>query len=56
MRLGKAAMEALQAEVTGRLSAGEELVAAGAAALRGTVLLTENKWDELNRTFSGGFL
>ena len=56
MKLGKAAMEALQAEVTGRLSAGEELVAVGAAALRGTVLLTENKWNDLNRIFSGGFL
>ena len=56
MKLGKAAMDALQAEVFGRLSPGEELVAAGAVALRGSVLLTEAKWDVLRQTFSRGFL
>ena len=36
MRLGKAAMEALQAEISGLLTPGNELVVAGAIALYGT--------------------
>lgn len=43
MRLGKKAMEALQAEVTGRLLPGNELVVAGPVALKGTSLIAKEK-------------
>lgn len=56
MRLGKAAMEALQAEVTGCLKPGDELIAAGAAALEGTSEIARNKKEELRKYFSAGFL
>lgn len=56
MKLGKEAMEALQAEITGLLSPGDELVAAGAVALKGTVLLAQNEYGELRKYFSEGFL
>lgn len=56
MRLGKEAMEALQAEITGRLRAGDELVVAGAAALKGTALITEHRYNVLEKQFSQGFL
>lgn len=56
MRLGKAAMEALQAEVTGRLKPGDELVMAGAAALEGTREIVQTKKEELLKYFSQGFL
>ena len=49
MRLGKAAMEALQAEISGLLTPGNELVVAGAIALHGTgqELLANEKVKEL---------
>lgn len=56
MRLGKEAMEALQAEITGRLKAGDVLVVAGPVALKGTSLLAMEKQEELGRRFSEGFL
>lgn len=56
MKLGKEAMEALQAEITGLLSPGDELVVAGAVALKGTVLLAQNEYEELRKYFSEGFL
>lgn len=56
MRLGREAMEALQAEITGRLKPGDELVVAGAVALKGTVLAAERKYDILSKQFSKGFL
>lgn len=56
MRLGKAAMEALQAEVTGRLTPGDEIFVAGAVALEGTVLITEAEKERLGKLFSPGFL
>ena len=56
MRLGKAAMEALQAEVTGRLTPGDEILVAGAVALEGTVLITEAEKERLGKLFSPGFL
>lgn len=56
MKLGKEAMEALQAEITGLLSPGDELVAAGAVALKGTILLAQNEYEELRKYFSEGFL
>ncbi|MDO4274610.1 MAG: AIR synthase-related protein [Eubacteriales bacterium] len=56
MRLGKDAMEALKTEVGGLLKPGDELVVAGAVALKGTSLIAENKYDLLREVFSGSFL
>lgn len=56
MKLGKAAMEALQAEITGCLKPGDELIVAGAAALGGTSRIAYLKKNELKRYFSPGFL
>lgn len=56
MKLGKEAMEALKAEITGLLMPGDELVAAGCIALRGTVLLAHREKKELKKYFSEGFL
>lgn len=56
MKLGKEAMEALKAQVTGSLLPGDELVVAGAVGLRGTALLTAHKYTELKEYFSPGFL
>ena len=56
MKLGKEAMEALKAEITGLLKPGEEVVAAGCIALRGTVLLAQHEETELSNYFSKGFL
>lgn len=56
MRLGKKALEALQAEITGRLKAGDELVVAGPVALKGTSMLAEHRYQELRERFSQGFL
>lgn len=56
MRLRREAMEALQAEITGRLKPGDELIVAGAVALKGTALAAEHKYDALSKQFSQGFL
>lgn len=56
MKLGKEAMEKLQAEITGRLSAEDDLVVAGAVALKGTVLIAEQEYSLLRKRFSEGFL
>lgn len=56
MRLGPKAMEELQAEITGRLSVGDELVVLGAVALGGTVILSDRKRSRLENCFSRGFL
>ncbi len=56
MRLGKEAMEALQAQICGLLKPGNELVVAGAIALEGTALIAENKYESLRMHFSEGFL
>ena len=52
MRLGKAAMEALQAEITGRLFTGDEIVAVGPAGLKGTSVIAKEKEVELAKYFS----
>ena len=52
MRLGKAAMEALQAEICGQLSPGNELVVAGAVALKGTALIAKERHEILREHFS----
>ncbi len=56
MKLGKEAMEKLRAEITGKLSAGDELVVIGAVALRGTRLIAEREYAFLRNYFSKGFL
>lgn len=56
MRLGKAAMEALQAEITGRILPGDEIVVVGYAGLKGTSIIAKEKEAELGRYFSKGFL
>lgn len=56
MKLGKAALEALQAEITGRLEPGDELIVVGAIALSGTVTIAEKKEEKLSEIFSYGFL
>ncbi len=56
MRLGKKAMEALQAEITGRLLPGDELLVAGAIALEGTERIVKKEYDFLRSFFSEGFL
>lgn len=56
MKLGQKAMEALQAEVTGRLLPGNELVMVGPAALKGTSVIAEEYSGKLRGHFSEGFL
>lgn len=56
MKLGKAAMEALQAEITGCLSPGDELVIAGAVALSGTSQAADREKETLRQFFSRSFL
>ena len=56
MRLGQTAMEALQAEICGLLTPGNELVVAGAVALEGTVQIAKMKHDILREHFSESFL
>lgn len=56
MKLGQKAMEALKEEITGSLLEGDDLVVAGAIALRGTALLVKYERKILEKTFSGGFL
>lgn len=56
MKLGKAAMEALQAEITGKLAPGDELIVAGAIALSGTSKIASKEMETLKKFFSGGFL
>lgn len=56
MRLGIAALEALQAEITGKLKVGDELVVVGGIALLGTERLIEENHEKLQNRFSMGFL
>lgn len=56
MKLGREALEALQEEITGRLTPGDELAVVGAVALKGTARLAEEKKEILRRYFSQGFL
>lgn len=56
MKLGKEAMEALRAEVTGLLSPGDELAVVGAVGISGTVLLAQREAEILQKYFSEGFL
>ena len=56
MRLGQQALEALQAEITGKLRPGDDLVVAGETALSGTLQLLEKERKTLRKYFSESFL
>ena len=52
MKLGKKALEALQAEIDGQLKPGDELIVAGPVAAEGTAWIAENYHDRLREVFS----
>ena len=56
MKLGKKALEALQAEIDGQLKPGDELIVAGPVAAEGTAWIAENYHDRLREVFSERFL
>lgn len=56
MRQKKEVLEAMRAEITGSLTAGDELVAVGAIALEGTSRIVEKEYMSLRTYFSEGFL
>ena len=56
MRLGPEAMEALQAEITGKLKTGDDLVEAGPVGLEGTIQIIKEREEYLKQYFSTGFL
>ena len=56
MKLGQQALEALQAEITGRLRPGDELVVAGETGISGTLQLIDQKRESLRNYFSESFL
>ena len=56
MKLGQQALEALQAEITGRLRPGDDLVVAGETATSGTLRLIEQEDETLRKYFSVSFL
>ena len=47
MKLGQQALEALQAEITGRICPGDDLVVAGETGISGTLELINREWDKL---------
>ena len=50
MKLGQQALEALQAEITGRIYPGDDLVVAGETGISGTLELICREWSvKLNR-------
>lgn len=51
MKLGKKALEALQAEIDGQLKPGDELIVAGPVAAEGTAWIAENYHDRLREVF-----
>ena len=55
MKLGKKAMEALQAEIWGKLKAGDELVVIGAIALKGTSMAAAAEYDNCGNIFQQDF-
>ena len=52
MKLGQQALEALQAEITGRLKPGEDLVVAGEIGISGTLVLISREKEKLRKYFS----
>ena len=56
MKLGEKALEALRAEIDGRLNPGDELIVAGPVAAEGTAWITENNRNRLREVFAERFL
>ena len=56
MKLGQQALETLQAEITGRIYPGDDLVVAGETGISGTLELICREWDKLRTYFSESFL
>ncbi|MBU5481622.1 AIR synthase-related protein [Blautia sp. MSJ-19] len=56
MKLGQQALEALQAEITGRLRPGDDLVVAGETGISGTLQLIGQEREVLRNYFSESFL
>ena len=56
MKLGQQALEALQAEITGRLNPGEDLVVAGEIGISGTLVLISREKEKLRKYFSESFI
>ena len=56
MKLGQQALEALQAEITGKIYPGDDLVGAGETGISGTLELICREWDKLRTYFSESFL
>ena len=56
MKLGQQALESLQAEITGRLNPGEDLVVAGEIGISGTLVLISREKEKLRKYFSESFL
>lgn len=56
MKLGQHVLEALQAEITGSLRPGDDLVAAGEIGNYGTIQLIIHEKEELRKFFSESFL
>ena len=56
MKLGQQALEALQAEITGKIYPGDDLVVAGETGISGTLELICREWDKLRTYFSESFL
>ena len=53
MKLGQQALEALQAEITGRLNPGEDLVVAGEIGISGTLVLVSRGKEQLRTDVAG---
>ena len=51
MKLGQQALEALQAEITGKIYPGDDLVVAGETGISGTLELICREWDKLRTYF-----
>lgn len=56
MRLGQQALEALRAEIAGKLRPGDDLIVAGETAISGTLQLLVRERDFLRKFFSENFL
>ena len=56
MKLGQQALEALQAEIAGKIYPGDDLVVAGETGISGTLELICREWDKLRTYFSESFL
>ena len=56
MKLGQQALEALQAEITGKIYPGDDLVVAGETGISGTLELIWPEWISSEHYFQSSFL